>query len=148
MWLCAFSFWHASEFMSVCRSLKAPVQIRQSAHRVHCDIHDRSFCHTCNWEDAWVRFIADAMASLTISRVIVCREVDGPLLVDGPGSEKRDVEAPLLVDGPAEEGKDKGKVSEYKLQVKITEWMLEVHQPLPPSPSHIYSHKKIYCNIP
>jgi len=41
------------------------------------------------------------MASLTISRVIVCREVEGPLLVDGPGSEKREVEVPLLVDGPA-----------------------------------------------
>ena len=56
-----------------------------------------------------MRFITDAMASLTISRVMVCREVEGPLLVDGPGSEKREVEAPLLVDGPAEEGKNKGK---------------------------------------
>lgn len=52
-----------------------------------------------------MRFITDAMASLTMSRVMVCREVEGPLLVDGPGSKKREVEAPLLVDGPAEEGK-------------------------------------------
>ena len=42
------------------------------------------------------------MALLTISLVIVCREVEGPLLVDGPEGEAREVEAPLLVDGPAE----------------------------------------------
>ena len=82
----------------------------ETAHRVtHCDIQNPSFCHTCNWEDAWVRFITDAMASLTMSRVMVCREVEGPLLVDGPGSEKREVEAPLLVDGPAKEGKTKSE---------------------------------------
>ena len=49
-------------------------------------------------------FITDAMASLTMSRVIVCREVEGPLLVDVSGAERREVEGPLLVDGPAEEG--------------------------------------------
>ena len=67
-----------------------------------------------------MRFITDAMASLTISRVMVCREVEGPLLVDGPGSEKREVEAPLVVDGPAEEGKNKGKFI-FKL-AKTTKW--------------------------
>ena len=51
-----------------------------------------------------MRFITDAIASLTISLVMVCREVEvlAPLLVDGPAvaaDEKRDVEAPLLVDG-------------------------------------------------
>lgn len=50
-----------------------------------------------------MRFITDAMASLTISRVIVCREVEGPLLVDGTDDKRRELEAPLLVDGPAEE---------------------------------------------
>jgi len=58
--------------------------------------------------------MTDAMASLTISRVIVCREVEGPLLVDGTGSETREVEAPLLVDGPAEEGKNKEKLVSFK----------------------------------
>lgn len=46
-------------------------------------------------------FITDAMASLTISLVMGCREVEEPLLVDGPEGEIREVEEPLLVDGPA-----------------------------------------------
>lgn len=42
--------------------------------------------------DVWVTFLTDAIASLTISLVILCREVEGtPLPVDGP----------LRVDGPA-----------------------------------------------
>ena len=61
------------------------------------------------------------MASLTISRVIVCREVEGPLLVDGTGSEKREVEAPLLVDGPAEERQNKANLaSSENNRVNIT----------------------------
>ena len=48
-------------------------------------------------------FMTDATASLTISLVMVGRELDAlvPLLVDGMTGEKADVEAPLLVDGPA-----------------------------------------------
>lgn len=51
-------------------------------------------------------FITDAIASLTISLVMVGRELEAPvpLLVDGTAAavdEKPDVEAPLLVDGPA-----------------------------------------------
>lgn len=47
--------------------------------------------------------MTDAIASLTISLVMVGRELDAlvPLLVDGMTGEKADVEAPLLVDGPA-----------------------------------------------
>ena len=41
------------------------------------------------------------MASLTMSLVIVCRDAEAPVLVDGPADEKREFEAPLLVDGPA-----------------------------------------------
>lgn len=47
--------------------------------------------------------MTDATASLTISLVMVGRELDAlvPLLVEGMTGEKADVEAPLLVDGPA-----------------------------------------------
>lgn len=36
-----------------------------------------------------------------MSLVIVCRDAEAPLLVDGPAVEKREFEAPLLVDAPA-----------------------------------------------
>lgn len=58
--------------------------------------------------------MTDAIASLTISLVMVGRELDA-LLVDGMTGEKADVEAPLLVDGPAK------KVNYISLKIQYSQ---------------------------
>lgn len=52
-----------------------------------------------------MRFIIDVMVSLIMLRVMVCREVEGFLFVDGLGFKKREVEVFLFVDGLVEKGK-------------------------------------------
>ena len=44
---------------------------------------------TCIWDDVCTTFRADTIASLTMSLVIACREVEGPARLDGPA--ERDV---------------------------------------------------------
>ena len=56
--------------------------------------NQHGYFHTCIRVDVWVTFLTDATASLTISLVILCREVGGTLLT---------VDGPLRVDGPAED---------------------------------------------
>ena len=68
--------------------------------------------------------MTDATASLTISLVMVGRELDAlvPLLVEGMTGEKADVEAPLLVDGPAK------KVNYISLKIQYSQaFMASLH---------------------